>query len=89
MHGKGQGLPLNTIIIAIIVIVVLVVIILIFATQAGDAQETFNIGAGCRAQGGYCAVVRGGSHLNSCNLGGRPDNTAPANDCGDGMVCCR
>ena len=45
---KGQGLPLNTIIIAIIVIVVLVVIILIFVNQAGGFQT-----AATSCPGGY------------------------------------
>ena len=91
MHGKGQGLPLNTIIIAIIVIVVLVVIILIFATQAGDAQQAFNIGSECRSQGGYCAArVEGQTDYQNCNMGGNPFTAASlGNDCGDGMICCR
>jgi hypothetical protein len=51
MNKKGQGLPLNTIIIAIIVIVVLVVIILIFTGQI----KIFQLGAnGCLARGGFC-----------------------------------
>jgi hypothetical protein len=52
MFGKkGQGLPLNTIIIAIIVIVVLVVIILIFTGQLGDFGKAANA---CVQAGGYC-----------------------------------
>jgi uncharacterized protein YxeA len=39
MNKKGQGLPLNTIIIAIIVLVVLVVIVAIFVRQTGDFEQ--------------------------------------------------
>ena len=48
---KGQGLPLNTIIIAIIVIVVLVVIILIFT---GNILNFKNATNDCMAHGGLC-----------------------------------
>ena len=53
MNKKGQGLPLNTIIIAIIVIVVLVVIILIFTGQINIFQRTANA---CLARGGFCSA---------------------------------
>lgn len=48
---RGQGLPLNTIIISIIVIVVLVVIILIFTGNLGTTATTLR---SCAAQGGAC-----------------------------------
>lgn len=48
---KGQGLPLNTIIISIIVIVVLVIVILIFTGQIGIFHRT---AIDCQARGGYC-----------------------------------
>lgn len=48
---RGQGLPLNTIIISIIVVVVLVVIILIFTGQMLDNRRTLN---SCAVQGGSC-----------------------------------
>jgi hypothetical protein len=53
MNKKGQGMPLNTIIIAIIVIVVLVVIILIFTGQINIFQRSANA---CLARGGFCSV---------------------------------
>lgn len=37
---RGQGLPLNTVIVAIIVIVVLVVVVLIFTSQSGSFNDT-------------------------------------------------
>ena len=42
MHRKGQGLPLNTIIIAIIVLVVLVVIVAIFTGRIGKFETSLS-----------------------------------------------
>lgn len=50
---RGQGLPLNTIIVAIIVVVVLVVIILIFTGQIGGVNTSLN---SCMRAGGYCSA---------------------------------
>jgi len=50
---KGQGLPLNTIIIAIIVIVVMVVVILIFVAGVRPIPEAGN---NCYIQGGTCVA---------------------------------
>ncbi len=50
-NKKGQGLPLNTIIISIIVIVVLVVVILIFTGQITLFNKT---ATDCAARGGDC-----------------------------------
>lgn len=52
LKKKGQGLPLNTIIIAIIVVVVLVIVILIFTNNIGGFARTANT---CAAKGGTCA----------------------------------
>jgi len=38
----GQGLPLNTIVIAILVIIVLLVIVVFFTTKVGDAGKQIN-----------------------------------------------
>ena len=51
---RGQGLPLNTIIIAIIVIIALVVIILIFTGQSTQFVESTS--HQCRLAGGTCAA---------------------------------
>ena len=55
-NKKGQGLPLNTIIIAILVIVVLVVIILMFTGQMGNFLRGTAEGNACRSEGGACIV---------------------------------
>jgi hypothetical protein len=49
MDRKGQGLPLNTIIIAIIVLVVLVVLVAIFVGQIGGFEEDLDTEANLRA----------------------------------------
>ena len=49
--NKGQGLPLNTIIIAIIVIVVLVIVILLFT---GQMASWFHTTSSCEAKSGSC-----------------------------------
>lgn len=67
---RGQGLPLNTIIIAIIVIVVLVVVILIFTGQSQSFVEATS--QQCRLAGGECsASCSAGSSLGTlgCDSG--------------------
>ncbi len=82
MNKKGQGLSLNTIIIAIIVIIVLVIIILITTgqlqkfTTATEKQAPSD----CVNSGGFCTSTEscesyGGSSLSGVN-------------CGEGRVCC-
>ena len=71
---KGQGLPLNTIVIAILVIIVLVVVIMMFSGSVGESGETFSA---CETKGGIC--------VNSC--GG--DSISLHSECPeDGDVCC-
>jgi Sec-independent protein translocase protein TatA len=41
-NKKGQGLPLNTIVIAILVIIVLLVIIVFFTTRVGETGESID-----------------------------------------------
>lgn len=84
LNKKGQGLPLNTIIIAIIVIVALVVIILIFTGNLVN----FNKGANaCLQSGGVCMPT-------GCKTGQEPVTTDAAREaCGAGAsttgACCR
>jgi len=54
MHKKGQGLSINTIIIAIIVLVVLVVLVMVFTGYFSG--WTRNV-ASCTSQGGTCIVT--------------------------------
>ena len=76
--GRGQGLPLNTIIISIIVVVVLVVIILIFTGQMGGTAGTLR---SCEAQGGECGMTAEQcSDANGRNIGRL--------SCSEGQVCC-
>ena len=63
---RGQGLPLNTIIISIIVIVVLVVIILIFTRQMIDNRGTLN---SCAVQGGDCMAEAACTAADGSNVG--------------------
>lgn len=72
---RGQGLPLNTIIVAIIVIVVLVVVVLIFTSNIKHSNDTLN---GCLAQGGSCAPSCPSS--TGTNIGKL--------DCTGSQVCC-
>jgi uncharacterized membrane protein YqiK len=85
MFGKkGQGLPLNTIIIAIIVIVVLVVIILIFTGQLGDFGKAANA---CVQAGGYCTSGECDGRFQR-KLAGEPDAACTGDETG-GSTCCR
>jgi len=59
MNKRGQGLPLNTIIIAIIVLVVLVVLIAIFVQRLGDTQTDLD-------REGDLEIVRLKSSYGSC-----------------------
>ena len=74
---RGQGLPLNTIIISIIVVVVLVVIILIFTGNLGGTAQTLR---SCAAQGGTCVGSAG-----ECVGTVVDDATCPE---GGPQVCC-
>ncbi len=42
LNKKGQGLPLNTIVIAILVIIVLLVIIVFFTSKIGESGKTLD-----------------------------------------------
>ncbi len=67
LNKKGQGLSLNTIIIAIMVIIVLVIIILITTGQLQKFTEGVNSNSGCVASGGYCADSCNGNELKVAN----------------------
>ena|SRR3989338_3813458 len=96
MHRKGQGLPLNTIIIAIIVLVVLVVIVAIFTGSLADWQqklkerqskaeaEAEQLGAVATSCGSDNAgICVGGT---ACPVGKSAIMSAP--QCTIGFVCC-
>ncbi len=51
MNKRGQGLTLNTIVIAALVVIVLIVLILIFTGNLGIFQSQTN---DCATQGGSC-----------------------------------
>ena len=51
---KGQGLPMNTIVIAAIVLVVMVVLILIFTGRMGGFTQDIQQ---CTAKGGECVTT--------------------------------
>jgi len=77
LNKKGQGLPLNTIIISIIVIVVLVIVILIFT---GQMARWFHTTSSCGAQTGSCVDA------NTCK-----GTIVDASDCAKktpAQVCC-
>ncbi|MBI2550297.1 hypothetical protein HYV83_03910 [Candidatus Woesearchaeota archaeon] len=74
---KGQGLSLNTIIIAIIVLIVLVVLVMIFTGYFGKIfTPTVK---SCATQGGACVV--------KCNEGSY-GGSVPGGDCPTGTTCC-
>ena len=71
---KGQGLSMNTIIIAAIVIIVLIVLILIFTGRIQIFSETVN---SCTKRGGECK--------DKCIAGEYSGGNA---DCGEAFDCC-
>ena len=66
MLKRGQGLPLNVIIIAIIVLVVLVVLITIFTTRTGKFGQALEE---CRNQGGMCTADCKGAVIGGVDCG--------------------
>ncbi len=58
MKNKGQGLTLDTIVIAALVVIVLVVLILIFTGNLGPFSKS---ASGCTERGGQC--------LDACGTG--------------------
>jgi hypothetical protein len=86
-NRKGQGMPLNTIIIAIIVIVVLVVIILIFTGQIrifGDTTEEAR--NECQRAFGMC--VTGADANAACQTRGLTPHTSQPAGCPTEHYCC-
>ena len=86
MDNKGQGLSLNTIIVAIIVLVVLVVLIMVFTGVLGNFTGEVS---SCASNGGVCETTA------VCNEGGssgRRELTSYTPSCNkgneDGKVCC-
>ena len=83
MNKKGQGLSLNTIIIAIIVIIVLVIIILITTGQLQKFTQGINKQASdnCVEKGGICTTQE---YCNSIQGTATEDDT-----CGTKICCVR
>ncbi len=71
---KGQGLPLNTIVIAAIVLIVMVVLIYIFVGGMGQTTEKLQ---SCTEKGGTCMM--------NAECAGQNIGTL---DCGTGEICC-
>ena len=71
---KGQGLPMNTIVIAAIVLIVMVVLILIFTGRMGGFTQDIQQ---CTAKGGECVGTEG------CAQGNIIDGKCPGT-----QVCC-
>ena len=71
---RGQGLPMNTIVIAALVLVVMVVLILIFTGRMGGFTQDIQQ---CTAKGGECVGIGG------CTQGNIIDGKCPGTD-----VCC-
>ena len=91
--NRGQGLPLNTIIIAIIVIVVLVVIILIFTNNIKGSNDTFskNSISDCTSNtdsGTTYRCVLPTSGPNPCPKVNGVTGSKNTHNCAVGLVCC-
>jgi hypothetical protein len=81
---RGQGLPLNTIIIALIVIIVLVVIILITTGQLNIWQR------GASAAGDFSCYDLSDDHFCSMVPCDQVEGASSASGaCGVGLVCCQ
>jgi hypothetical protein len=75
MKKRGQGLPLNVIIIAIIVLIVVIVLIALF----GSKITTFRQGtSSCEQQGGTCKP--------QCDP--TKESYLPSFECTEQKVCC-
>lgn len=72
--SKGQGLSLNTIIIAILVVLVLVVLVAVFVGRIGNTEEQLQ---SCGAYGGQC--------FDSCS---DSFTDVDAKGCGTDQKCC-
>lgn len=61
--SKGQGLSLNTIVIAVLALIVLVVLVIIFTGKAGwfskESVSCQNKGGECLAKGEQCSLPAG------------------------------
>ena len=76
MFKKGQGLPLNTIVIAILVILVLVVIIVFFTTNVGKTGDELE-------NQGSVSACDAGSNPAIKTLGHKSAQYADEDDCTD------
>lgn len=73
--SKGQGLSLNTIIIAILVVLVLVVLVAVFVGRIGNTEEQLQ---SCGAYGGQCSDDACGGSFTDVDAKG----------CGTNQKCC-
>ncbi len=78
MRKNGQGLTLNTIVIAALVVIVLIVLILIFTGNMGPFSKTVS---SCTERGGTCVDETTGCGENQIQL-----TTAQCPD--ENQVCC-
>ena len=77
LKKRGQGLPLNTIVIAVIVLIVLAVVIFIFSTRIGLFGGEIS---SCEQKGGECKARI------DCNL--QTSTILTGFECKDSKVCC-
>src|SRR3989344_9594143 len=77
IRKRGQGLPLNTIVIAVIVLIVLAVVIFIFSSRFGLFGTEISA---CEQKGGVCKVRA------NCNL--QTSTILTGFECKDSKVCC-
>jgi len=80
---RGQGLPLNTIIIAAIVLIVLVIIILIFTGRIGGFNRDVQ---SCANNGGQC-VDSCGDNQRQASFSCDNNGDGIFNEAGDGVCC--
>ena len=91
---KGQGLPLNTIVIAILVIIVLLVIIVFFTTRVGDTGDQLDQQSAnqCNISNPAISTVYGNANnAEAVSEGQCTDNnqrTMPGISTEEGQVCC-
>ena len=82
-NKRGQGLSLNTIIIAAIALIVLVVLVMIFTGRmggfTGGLQEATSCAQACKAAG-----KTGGSYADTCT----EENTLVGYEEGAKLCCC-
>jgi hypothetical protein len=88
---KGQGMPLNVIIIAVICLLVLIVLIFIFSGKAGQFKKGVD---SCESKGGICVNSQdlcSGPQLGTVGADISCDNNKNGvlnEGTADGIICC-